>query len=640
MTRIEQLGDSIKNRDYWRTVWLCLYMIAALSLAGFHFYTAFFGVLEAWQQRATHLSLALFVAFILPFVLSKPGEDRAKKAVSFVMLMLAGYYFYYLMTNYPALVFRQGMPNQTDIIMCAVVIVMLLVGAKMYMGWPLPILASIFIIYAFVGPYMPGVFRHGGFSVNMVVDRLFITLTGIYGAALSASAVFIALFIIFGNFLIQTKVGDFFVDFSTALAGKYTGGPAKVAVIGSALMGTIHGSAPGNVATTGNFTIPMMKKLGYKPDFAAGVEASASTGGIIVPPVMGATAFIMAEMTGIPYSRIILAALLPALLYFGAVFFTIHLEAKKEKLLPLPKDQLPDVKKLLLKEGYMLLPIITIVVVLVMGYTPMRAGIIAIVATAALSMFRKSTRLNFKRLITALEGGSKEIVTIAIACGTAGIIAGLISLTGLGIKLSQAISAIAGGSVFVALLMVMVVCIILGMGMPVSAAFVLVAATTSTFLINLGLPVLTAFMFILYYATFSAITPPVPLAAFTAAGIAGADHIKTCGQALRLALSALIVPFLFVYSPGLLWEGTALQIIISIVTGVIGIACVSIGVHGWSPKGPVHVLSRIALVGAALLTFNPLFITDLIGLGVVIVVFFVERHRLSKRAISATGKED
>ena len=635
MTRVEQLIESIKNREVGKSFWLGLYMILALGLAGFHLYTAYFGVLPAWHQRSIHLALVLMVAFTVPFL--KPGFDNRgeliKKCVSFVMLIMAGYFFYFVVTQFPAIQFRQGMPAQGDIIMALMLIAMLLIGSKMYMGWPLPIVAGSFILYAMIGPWMPGVFRHGGLSLNIFVDHLFITLSGIFGAALAASAVFIAIFLIFGQFLLQTKTGDYFVDLATGFAGKYTGGPAKTAVVASALLGTIHGSAVANVATSGVVTIPLMKKLGYKKEFAAGVEASASTGGIILPPIMGSAAFIMAEMSRIPYSRIILAALIPAILYFLAVFLMVHLEAKKENLEPVPKQDLPDAKMLFLKEGYLLLPILSIVVFLMMGYSPMRAGLFAIGVTIVLSMFRKKTRLNLVRLIAALEGGAKEIATIGLACGTAGIIAGLISLTGLGVKLAQAISMVAGDFVFLGLLMTMVVGIILGLGMPAPAAFVLVATIAASILTNMGIPELSAYMFIFYYSSLSAITPPVALASFTAAGIAQADQMKTCVQAVKLALTAYMIPFFFVYGPELLFEGTGFSILRAVITCLLGIACLTASVHGWNMKGPNHWISRIVLFAAAFLLMDTTnLFTDLAGIAVLVVVFLFEKKRYSKKS--------
>ncbi len=632
MTNLEFLFSSIKEKNVRKSFWLLFYLCAAVGLAIFHLYTSAFGIIESWQQKGVHLGFVLLVAFTLPFVNGefKTGRFRYVKIVTFILcLIVSCAYFVYIRYDLVGLQLRAGMPNLMDMITFFCLVALLLIGSKKYLGWPLPIIASVFIVYLFYGQYIPGTLRHGGYSMNRIVDSLFLSGNGIFGPALYASSVFIVIFIIFGNFLVQTKVGDFFVDFASAAAGGFRGGPAKVAIVASALMGTIHGSGPGNVATTGTFTIPLMKRLGYKPEFAGAVEASASTGGIIMPPVMGATAFVMAEMTGIPYSRIALAAVIPAFLYFFSVFCMVHLEAIKENLQGVPKDQLPRMD-ILLRRIYMFLPIVTIVVFLIMGSSPMKAGFYGIVVTIILSLFSKDTRMNLFRFVAALEGGSKEIVAICLACGTAGIIAGIISLTGLGIKISYVISSLSQGNLVLALLMTMIVCIILGMGMPVTAAYILVAATTTTILTKLSLPLLTASFFMFFYACLSAVTPPVALSSYTAAGIAGADMNKTGIQAVRLCLAAFIIPFMCVFSPELLWEGEIIDVLRTIVTSTIGVICLAVSVHGWNLKGKTFFASRIALFIVALLMIDSGIKTDLIGAGLIVAVYIFERFRAKK----------
>lgn len=636
MTKIEELIALIKEKNPKKIFWMGFYMCAALGLGIFHLYTSAFGIIESWQQKAVHLGFVLLIAFTLPFVKGefKEGKYRhLRMLVNIVCLIVSCVYFFYIRYDVLGLQKRAGIPNQMDTIMFFCLVVLLLISSKKYIGWPLPIIASIFVVYLFWGQYLPGPLRHGGYSIRRIVDSLFLTGNGIFGPALYASAVFIVVFIIFGNFLVQTKVGDYFVQFASAIAGGYTGGPAKVAVIASALMGTIHGSGPGNVATTGTFTIPLMKRLGYKPYFSGAVEAAASTGGIIMPPVMGATAFIIAEMTGIPYSRIALAAVIPAFLYFYSIFCIVHLEAIKENLSGVPESELPD-KKELMKEIYLFSPIIAIIVFLIMGSSPMKAGFYGIVVTIIVSCFKKDTRLNFKRFITALEGGSSEVVSICLACGTAGIIAGIISLTGLGVKMSYVISTISQGQLIPALIMTMIVCIILGMGMPVTAAYILVAATTTTILTKMGLNTLTSAFFMFFYATLSAVTPPVALSSYTAAGIAGADMNKTGFEAVKLCLAAFIIPFMFVYSPELLWEGELLDILRTFITGTIGVTCLAVSVHGWHLKGKTSLISRVALFASALLMIDSKLITDITGIVIIVSVYAFERFRMksSKKA--------
>lgn len=645
MSKYDEFLSACKEKKSSKKYWLLIYLIVTISMSMFHLYTAYFGILESWHQRSIHLGFVLIIAFLIPFINDKKEGERFKKlkfSVNLLLLVLAVSFFIYIILSYPDVVLRQGMSNSIDKLFSLILVILLLISSKRFIGWPLPIIAGIFLIYTFLGPYMPGVFRHGGFSVNKVTDQLFISLVGIFGPALGASAVYIVIFIIFGQFLVETKVGDFFIRFATSLTGKFIGGPAKTAVVASALMGTIHGSGPGNVATTGSFTIPLMKKLGYKPHFAGAVEAAASTGGIIMPPVMGATAFVMAEMTRIPYSRIMMAAAIPAVLYFAAVFFMVHLEALKENLKPIPSDQIPDFKKTVLSEGYMLIPIFCIIYFLLKGLSPMKSGLYAIIMLIIFSMFKKNTRIKFKGLIDALEQGATEIISIAVACGTAGIIAGLISLTGLGLKLSYFINSVSGNNLFIGLFMTMVVCIILGMGMPVTAAYILVAATTASTLTKMNISPLAAHMFIFYFATLSAITPPVALSSYTAAGIAGANYNKTGWTALKLALAAFIVPYMFVYGPTLLFEGGALSIIRSCITALIGVAALAVGVHGWHLKGKAHGAVRVVLLATALLLMDPTFITDLFGVAGVIVAVALQkilnkRHKYDKPEKLITG---
>lgn len=630
MTRIEEFISFIKEREWKKVFWTGFYLCAALGLSIFHLYTSAFGIIESWQQKAVHLGFVLLIAFTLPFVKGefKDGKYRVPRMLFNVLCLITScVYFFYIRYDILGLQKRAGIPNKMDTIIFFCLVALLLISSKKYIGWPLPIIASICLVYLFWGKYLPGTLRHGGYSLRRIVDSLFITGNGIFGAALYASAVFIVIFIIFGNFLIQTKVGDYFVQFASAVAGGYTGGPAKVAVIASALMGTIHGSGPGNVATTGTFTIPLMKRLGYKPHFAGAVEAAASTGGIIMPPVMGATAFIIAEMTGIPYSRIALAAVIPAFLYFYSIFCIVHLEAIKENLSGVPKNELPN-RKELLKEIYLFSPIVAIIVFLMRGSSPMKAGFYGIVVTIIVSLFKKETRLNLMKLLTALESGASEVVTICLACGTAGIIAGIIALTGLGIKMSYVISAISRGHLIPALIMTMAVCIILGMGMPVTAAYILVAATTTTILTKMGVNTLTAAFFMFFYATLSAVTPPVALSSYTAAGIAGADMNKTGFEAVKLCLAAFIIPFMCVYSPPLLWEGELVEIIRTIITSTIGVTCLAVSVHGWHLKGKTSPISRIALFITALLMIDSKLVTDISGVVVIAAVYVFERLRM------------
>ena len=629
MSNFSRFKTAVKNRDIEGIIFIGLYLLLAISLAVFHLYTASRGIRDAWQQKAIHLALAAMLAFVIPFSNGSYKKWKHKKLqilLSIICFAIAAAFLVYARVDQVGIQLRSGSPNKTDRIFFFLICFMLFVACKRYVGWPLVIIGMVFLAYSFFGQYLPGNISHGGFSMKRIVDSLFITGRGIFGDALYASSVYVVVFVIFGAFLTQTHVGEYFINFADSIAGKFRGGPAKVAVVPSALMGTISGSGPGNVATTGSFTIPMMKRLGYDKEFAGAVEAAASTGGIIMPPVMGATAFIMAEMTGIKYGTICLAAALPALLYFSSVFFMVHFEAIKMDLASVPEGELPDAKYIFTRL-YLFAPIIAIIVFLIMGYSAMKAGLYGVIVCVIASMFRKENRLNLDRLIACLEGSSKEIVTIAIACGVAGIIAGSINLTGLGLKLSYVINALSGGHLLIALILVMLLCIVLGMGMPVTAAFIIVYATCGLIMKNMGLDTMTSALFMFYFSTLSAVTPPVALSSYTAAGIAGGNLNRTGWIAVRLCLAAFIVPYMFVYSPEIIMIGTPLNIVRSAITALIGVICLAAALEGWNLKWKLHIVSRVILFAGAILLIDSHLVTDLIALAGLVLVYVFEKRR-------------
>lgn len=629
MSNFSRFKTAIKNRDAEGIIFIGLYLVLAISLAAFHLYTASRGIMDAWQQKAVHLALAAMLAFVIPFSNGTYKKWKHKKLqilLSIICFAIAAAFLVYARVDQVGIQLRSGSPNNTDRIFFFLICFMLFVACQRYVGWPLVIIGMVFLAYSFFGQYLPGNIAHGGFSMKRIVDSLFITGRGIFGDALYASSVYVVVFVLFGAFLTQTRVGEYFINFADRIAGKFRGGPAKVAVVSSALMGTISGSGPGNVATTGSFTIPMMKRLGYDKEFAGAVEAAASTGGIIMPPVMGATAFIMAEMTGIKYGTICLAAALPAVLYFSSVFFMVHFEAIKMDLASVPEGELPDTMYIF-KRLYLFAPILAIIVFLIMGYSAMKAGLYGIIVCVVASMFRKENRLNLDRFIACLEGNSKEIVTIAIACGVAGIIAGSINLTGLGLKLSYVINALSGGHLLIALILVMLLCIVLGMGMPVTAAFIIVYATCGLIMKNMGLDTMTSALFMFYFSTLSAVTPPVALSSYTAAGIAGGNLNRTGWIAVRLCLAAFIVPYMFVYSPEIIMIGTPLNIVRSAITALIGVICLAAALEGWNLRWKLHIISRIVLFAAAILLIDSHLVTDIVALAGLVLVYVFEKRR-------------
>jgi TRAP transporter 4TM/12TM fusion protein len=635
MSSFTRFKKAIVDKDIEGIIFIGLYLVLAISLAVFHLYTALMGVMDAWQQKAIHLALAAMIASIYPFSTGDYKKWKHKNfqiILSIVSFLIAVAFLVYARIDQMGIQFRSGNPNNVDTIFFFLICFILFVNCKRYVGWPLVIIGMVFFAYIFLGQYLPKSLAHGGFSLKRIVDSMFITGRGIFGDALYASSVYVVVFVLFGSFLTQTKVGDYFIKFSDLVAGRFRGGPAKVAVVSSALVGTISGSGPGNVATTGSFTIPMMKRLGYENEFAAAVESAASTGGILMPPVMGATAFIMAEMTSIKYSRICLAALIPAILYFTSVFFMVHFEAIRMDLTPVPKEEIPS-GKYIWSRVYLFAPIIAIIVALVMGFSAMRAGIYGIIACIVISCFRKETRLNLERLISSLEGSSKEIITIAIACGVAGIIAGSINLTGLGLKLSYVINTLSGGYTLIAMILIMVLCIILGMGMPVTAAFIITYATCSIVTKRLGLDTLTSSMFMFYFATLSAVTPPVALSSYTAAGIAGANLNKTGWKAFKLCIAGFIVPYMILYSPELIMIGTPFNIVRAGLTATIGVIMLASAIEGWNFKWKLHWISRISLTAASLMLIDSGLITDVCALAILIIVYLFEKVRARKGTV-------
>jgi len=449
----------------------------------------------------------------------------------------------------------------------------------------------------------------------------------VIGIPLGVCSTFIVLFILFGAFLEKTGVGQFFIDVANSIAGFATGGPAKVAVISSAFEGMVSGSSVSNTVGSGSFTIPMMKKIGYRPEFAAAVEATASTGGQIMPPIMGAAAFLMAEITGIPYSNIVIAAFLPAVLYFTGIFLMIHFEAKKLGLRGLDRKDIPNFTKLMLKKGFLLIPLFVIIYLMMTGFTPAMAAFYSIVSAIIVSMFRKDTRITFKSAGDGLENGARNTIDVAIACSVAGIIIGTVTLTGNGLELATGLLNLSGGIPIIALFLTMIACIILGMGVPITANYVIMATITAPIVVRLGIPLMAAHMFVFYFGIVADITPPVALAAYAGAASAKSNTLKTAITATRLAITAFIIPYIFALSPNLLLTPAALsnpvmllETVFIVVTSFVGMLGISAGMEGFMFK-LMPFWQRIAAIIGGLLLIYPGWVTDLIGFGLVGAVF-------------------
>ncbi|GGW71450.1 MULTISPECIES: TRAP transporter permease [Vreelandella] len=488
-------------------------------------------------------------------------------------------------------------------------------------GNALVVISAIFLAYVFGGPYLPGFLSYPGLSVNRFFSQLY-TDIGVLGQTTAVSSTYIILFIIFAAFLQASKVGDYFVNFAFAAAGRSRGGPAKVSIFASGLMGMINGTSAGNVVSTGSLTIPLMKKVGYPGRSAGAIEAAASTGGQIMPPIMGAGAFIMAEITGIPYREIAVAALIPAALYFLSVYFMVDLEAAKKGMRGMRKDEIPQFRKLA-RHAYLFAPIIILIYALFMGYSVIRAGTLATAAAAVVSWISPN-KMGIREILKALQLAGTMSIQIIAVCACAGLIVGVISLTGVGARFSSLLLGMAGVSQLLALFFAMCISILLGMGMPTTAAYAVAASVVAPGLINIGIQPLIAHFFVFYFAVMSAITPPVALASYAAAGISGDNAMQTSITSFKVGLAAFIVPFMFFYSPAMLMEGTPMQIVRVAITASIGIFMLSATVQAWF-FGSIQAWQRLVLmIGALFLIYGGIF-TDIAGLGIGAAMFLMQR---------------
>lgn len=620
MSAEEVMQKFDKESDKRDPVGIWHYIICAVCIlfSGFQLYTAIFGVLDAHLQRTIHLCFGLVLIFLL-YPARKSWSREKMNPLDAILAVLSVVATMYLVVNYKELVTRAGMNTPTDIAIGVIGVLLVFEATRRTVGWPMLTVALVFLAYAFLGPYMPGILAHRGVSFDELVSHLYFTTEGIFGVPMGVSSTFIFLFILFGAYLDATGLGKFFIDFANALAGWAVGGPAKVAVLSSGLMGTVSGSSVANVAGTGSFTIPMMKKLGYRPSFAGAVEAAASTGGQLMPPVMGAAAFLMAEFVGVPYIEVVKAAVIPALLYYTGIWLSVHYEAKKYGLKGTPREELPKFGPLLREKGHLALPLIVIVYLLVTGYTPMRAALYAIGLTIVCACLQKNTRITFKQFVEGLIVGAQSVLGVLIACASAGIIIGVVTKTGVGLKLATALLDLAGGKMLPAMFFTMITSLILGMGVPTTANYVITSTIAAPALVQMHVPVLAAHMFAFYFGIVADVTPPVALAAYAGAGIAGANPMKTGVTAAKLAIAAFVVPYIFVLAPQLLMiNATAPTILMAMVTAIIGMWGLSLAMIGFC-QHPLNVLQRIAFFIGGLCLIIPGSMTDLIG----IVILFL-----------------
>ncbi len=623
--------DQESNKREMTGIWNTIITAICIAFATFQIYTAMFGVLDAHLQRAIHLAFG----FALIFLLYPASSSWSKTSMNWfdVLLAISGVgSAMYIVVFYQDLVLRAGFNTELDFIVGLIGTILVFEAARRVVGWPMIIVAALFMLYALIGPYIPGILGHRGVSMQELIGHLFYTTEGIFGIPMGVSSTFIYLFILFGAYLEATGLGKFFIDLANAVAGWAAGGPAKVAVLSSGLMGTVSGSSVANVAGTGSFTIPMMKRLGYRPEFAGAVEAAASTGGQLMPPVMGAAAFLMAEFVGVPYMTVVKAAVIPALLYYTGVWLGVHYEAKKCGLKGIPREELPKFKELFVEKGHLAIPLIIIVYLLVTGYTPMRAALFAIGLSLVCSCLRKSTRIGFKDVIDGLVNGSKGVLGVLIACATAGIIIGVVTKTGVGLKMATVLLDLAGGKLLPAMFFTMVTSLILGMGVPTTANYVITSTIAAPALVQMGIPVLSAHMFAFYFGIVADVTPPVALAAYAGAGISGANPLRTGVVAAKLAIAAFIVPYIFVLSPEILMiNGTASGILVATVTALIGMWGISIAMIGYCIKN-TNLVQRILFFFGGLLLIDPGTMTDVIGIAILAGAYAWQKFEIKREA--------
>ncbi len=617
-------ASGTRNLTGWvRYVFMTIAIIGAL----FHLYILNLNPIDPWVFRSTHLVFGTVLGFML-----YPGwRSKSNKIplIDWILIIISIYIGYYIYANLDQIVFRFGVvPTDMDFYVALAGLLLVIEFTRRTSGWTLPILAFVFIAYVFLGPYLPGILNHNGYSLERFVTYVY-GLDGVFGVTTDVSSKYIILFIIFGAFLQMSGVGQYFMKVAFAVAGGLRGGPAKVAVFSSALMGMINGTSAGNVVATGSLTIPLMKKTGYPARFAAATEATASSGGQLLPPIMGAGAFLMAEITGIKYSEIIIAAAIPAILYFTSVYFMVDFQAVKSGLVGLSRKQLPSFNEIG-RHVYLFIPVLLLIIMLVQGRSVIFAGTVGIISSFVISLFSKETRMGLKKILLALELGMKNALQLIAIVACAGIIVGVIALTGVGQRFSSLLLSIADNNMLLALIFAMAIAIILGMGMPTTAAYAVAASAVAPGLINMGLDPLTAHLFVFYFAVISAITPPVALAAFAAAGISGTDPMKTGFKAFQLGLAAFIVPFMFFYSPELLLEaGNTVTIALAVITALLGVYLLAAAVQGWFFGKSAKWYSRILLLAAALLFMISGVVTDFIGLAVVAAVIVIQKffHR-------------
>ncbi len=632
--------DKESNTRHFSGIFDKIIKIAMMLFALYVMFDGWTGTMEERQKMSWFIGIIVFMAFIL-YPVSKKEKKRLNHVpfYDYIFAVLGAAPFFYYAINCQAIVDRASRINELDIAIAIVGILLLFEACRRVVGLPIVCVSAAFIAYAF--------FVVNRNPLRVIVYKLFYTTEGIAGTPLNVCASFIVLFIIFASFLEQSGIGAFFVDLANSIAGKATGGPAKVAVISSAMEGMYSGSSVANTVGSGSVTIPTMKRCGYKPEFAAAVEAAASTGGQIMPPIMGAAAFLMTEYTGMPYSQIVIAAILPAVLYFTGIFMMIHFEAKKLGLKGLPKEAIPNFFKLVISKGYLLLPVIALVLAM-NKFSPAKAAIIAILCAIgvklvegiAKSIAHKKFEFDFELYFRSLSNGTKNAIGVALACAVAGCISAMVQQTGLANVLSSLVQSASQIHPIFALMLTMLMCIVLGMGVPTTANYVIMASMVAPILMrSLNLPVLAAHMFVFYFGIVADITPPVALAAYAGSAIAKSNPLKTGVTATRLAITAFIVPYIFAFSPEMLIVGSNApwyEIVLLVITAIAGIFIISAGMEGYLLKN-MPWWQRIIALASGLCMIIPGITTDAVGVALIVILLVIQKFIMKdkKKATAA-----
>lgn len=575
---------------------------------------------------------------------STPGDKSGKiKTIDYVLAVLSLITGLYIILSTERLVFRTPFFDPIlplDIVFGTIAILLVLEATRRTVGYPLAIVALIMMAYTFFGKYIPGMFGHRGFTFERLIEQMFLTTNGIFGGSVGIASSYVLMFVIFGEFLNSTGGGDFFFDISRAVAGSTRGGLAKTAVVASALFGSISGSPISNVATTGAFTIPMMKKSGYPAYFAGAVETAASCGGTIMPPVMGAVAFLMAEIVGVPYTQVLIAATIPALLYYGAVYFAVDSQAIRRQLKGDKKDDLPSFSKTLIGGIQYVFPLIWLVIRLFMGLSPSRVALESVLWMIGIALIMRNPKypITVNCIVNALVSSINSLTPVALACASAGLVIGVITLTGIGGKFTSLIMALGQGSLILALLLTMIVTIILGMGMSISPTYLLAASLAAPGLIKVGVSPMAAHLFIVYFAAMATMTPPVALAAYTAAGIAEADPMKVGFEAVKIGIVAFIIPFVFVYQPQIILQSNDyLDTVFSVIFTIIGVMALTTGVNNWLLRENKK-WEKIALLISSVMLFVPYYSVNIVGCAIFLFVTIEQYRSLKSNAIQTSSK--